>query len=39
MAEKNGFKPCKDCPNPTKCRAAGKCLKEAKNQKPATRRG
>lgn len=28
--KKNGeFKPCKGCPTPGKCKAAGKCLKEA----------
>lgn len=33
MSYKKGgrvFKPCKDCPMPAKCRAAGKCLKKAK---------
>ena len=24
------FKPCAKCPNPTKCRAAGKCMLQAK---------
>ena len=24
------FKPCAACPNPSKCRAAGKCMKKAK---------
>ena len=23
-----GFKPCKGCPTPTKCKKAGKCLKK-----------
>jgi len=25
-----GFTPCKGCPTPQKCMAAGKCLKQAK---------
>lgn len=24
------FKPCKDCPNPTKCKAMGKCMLKVK---------
>lgn len=24
------FKPCAGCPNPTKCKAMGKCMKKAK---------
>jgi hypothetical protein len=29
--EKGGmvFKPCPGCPNPAKCKAAGKCMKKA----------
>lgn len=27
---KGGFKPCAKCPNPAKCKAAGKCLAKAK---------
>jgi hypothetical protein len=26
------FKACAPCPNPAKCRAAGKCLKQAKKK-------
>lgn len=25
---KGKFKPCANCPSPTKCKAAGKCLKK-----------
>lgn len=25
-----GFKPCKGCPSPSKCRAAGMCMKAGK---------
>jgi hypothetical protein len=25
-----GFKPCKGCPNPSKCKAMGMCMKKAK---------
>ena len=24
------FKPCEGCPNPTKCKAMGKCMKKGK---------
>jgi hypothetical protein len=24
------FKPCASCPNPTKCKAMGRCMKSAK---------
>jgi len=27
---KGGFVPCKGCPSPAKCRAAGKCMKKMK---------
>lgn len=26
MAKKPAFKPCKGCPTPAKCKAAGRCL-------------
>ena len=26
---KSGFKPCAGCPSPSKCKAAGKCMKKA----------
>jgi hypothetical protein len=36
MATKKTFKPCKVCPTPAKCKAAGKCLaKEGKGGKGA----
>jgi hypothetical protein len=31
------FKPCADCPNPTKCKAMGKCMK-AGAKKPAKKK-
>lgn len=27
---KKAFKPCKGCPSPTRCKAAGKCMKKAR---------
>jgi hypothetical protein len=30
MAKAPMFKPCAKCPNPAKCKAAGKCLAKAK---------
>jgi len=27
------FKPCPGCPNPTKCKAMGKCMKKAGKKK------
>lgn len=27
---KSGFKPCKGCPTPAKCKAAGKCAMKGK---------
>lgn len=36
MSYKKGgmaFKPCASCPSPAKCRAAGKCAKEAAKKK------
>ena len=27
-AEKKGFKPCRGCPSPAKCKKAGKCMKK-----------
>jgi hypothetical protein len=30
MATKKAFKPCPGCPMPSKCKAAGKCLKKGK---------
>jgi hypothetical protein len=29
-ATKKAFKPCKGCPTPARCKAAGKCMKKAK---------
>ena len=29
-ASKSGFKPCKGCPTPSKCKSMGKCAKKAK---------
>ena len=30
MAKAPMFKPCAKCPNPAKCKAAGKCMMKAK---------
>jgi hypothetical protein len=27
--KKENFKPCSNCPSPSKCKAAGECLKQA----------
>lgn len=32
MAKKAAFKPCKDCPNAAKCRAAGRCMMKGKGK-------
>jgi len=29
-SEKKAFKPCKGCPTPARCKAAGKCMKKGK---------
>lgn len=33
------FTPCKECPNPAKCKAMGKCMIKGAKKKPSAKKG